>query len=220
MEFFLPARFLSFSRAAVCTCVSRWPLRWLPTSGLGPAVAANASWAMPRSGPPCPSPFGGSLQSRRLLCVPCACHRVAFFRSHSDQQQHSLSQNKHNTPTKTTPSQASCCVSFSLHRHNALPLALGLLNFQWNAPVSTQLHLLHEEGARRTSLDQFRPLLNTNQISPVYDKLGLNLVCLMGSPPPPRARQRAPPRQLPCSVTREARRVGGRAEGGCRGCRV
>ena len=53
---------------------------------------------------------------------------------------------------------------------------LGLLNFQWNAPVSTQLHLLHEEGARRTSLDQFRPLLNTNQISPVYDKLGLNLV--------------------------------------------
>ena len=90
----------------------------------------------------------------------CACHRVAFFRSHSDQQQHSLSQNKHNTPTKTTPSQASCCVSFSafFHRHNAHPLALGLLNFQWNAPVSTQLHLLHEEGARRTSLDQFTAL--------------------------------------------------------------
>ena len=30
-----------------------------------------------------------------------------------------------------------------------------------------------QEGAKPTSLDQFRPLLNTNQISPVYDKLGL-----------------------------------------------
>lgn len=29
-----------------------------------------------------------------------------------------------------------------------------------------------KEGCKRTSLDQFRPLLNTNQISPVYDKLG------------------------------------------------
>jgi len=80
-----------------------------------------------------------------------------------------------------------------------------LFIYLWAHMVPTTRGLLSsKEGARRTSLDQFRPLLNTNQISPVYDKLGLNLVCLMGSPPPPSARQRAPPRQLPCSVTREA----------------
>ena len=52
---------------------------------------------------------------------------------------------------------------------------------------------------KRTSLDQFRPLLNTNQISPVYDKLGLNLVWLMGflPPSPPRSAHLPPPRLAP-----------------------
>ena len=56
-----------------------------------------------------------------------------------------------------------------------------------------------QEGSKRTSLDQFRPLLNTNQISPVYDKLGLNLVWLMGflPPSPPRSAHLPPPRLAP-----------------------
>ena len=175
MEFFLPARFLSFSRAAVCTCVSRWPLRWLPTSGLGPAVAANASWAMPRSGPPCPSPFGGSLQCIAQAALRAALAIASRFFVLTATNNNTLSLKTNTTRQQKQPHRKHPAASASafFHRHNAHPLALGLLNFQWNAPVSTQLHLLHEEGARRTSLDQFtalqecskfRPLLNTNQI--------------------------------------------------------
>ena len=53
---------------------------------------------------------------------------------------------------------------------------LGRLDFALapEAPDMKKRLLSSKEGARRTSLDQFRPLLNTNQISPVYDKLGLN----------------------------------------------
>ena len=64
---------------------------------------------------------------------------------------------KHSTPTKITPSQASCCVSFSLHRHNAHPLATGPLELSMECSC---LYTTSPSSRGGCAANQFRPVLD------------------------------------------------------------